>query len=189
MYIIDDADLMTPEAQNCLLKTLEEPPEFATLILIGSRENNFLNTIKSRCMILKFQELSSENIKKYLKEKHNITDISNDMLHIFQGSIGKAEKLIEKQDLYKKITEIIEKVKNLDLIDFLEKADIIYKSQEDKNDILESINILLFDKTKEDIKYLNCINIVEDTKKRLNANGNYNMCIDNMLFRIWEEMH
>lgn len=42
---------------------------------------------------------------------------------------------------------------------------------------------------KENIKYLNCINIVEDTKIRLNANGNYNMCIDNMLLKIWEEMH
>ena len=39
VYIIDDADKMTNEAQNCLLKTLEEPPEFVTIILIGSNEN------------------------------------------------------------------------------------------------------------------------------------------------------
>ena len=42
---------MTKEAQNCLLKTLEEPPEYVTIILIGSNENSFLTTIKSRCMI------------------------------------------------------------------------------------------------------------------------------------------
>ena len=46
VYIIDDADYMTKEAQNCLLKTLEEPPGFATIILIGSNENAFLTTIK-----------------------------------------------------------------------------------------------------------------------------------------------
>ena len=45
VYIIDDSDKMTPEAQNGLLKTLEEPPEYITIILIGSNENSFLSTI------------------------------------------------------------------------------------------------------------------------------------------------
>ena len=49
VYIINNADTMTIEAQNCLLKTLEEPPEYVTIILIGSDENSFLTTIKSRC--------------------------------------------------------------------------------------------------------------------------------------------
>lgn len=189
VYIIDDADLMTTEAQNCLLKTLEEPPEFVTIILIGAKENSFLSTIKSRCTIIKFQNIENKEIKKYLKENYEITDISENMLQIFQGSIGKAEVLKDKQDLYNNVFEIIEKIKSLDLIDILKKADIIYKSQEDKFEILESINVMLFKKSKEDIKFLNCIDIVEDTKKRLNSNGNYNMCIDNMLFKIWEEMH
>ena len=61
--------------------------------------------------------------------------------------------------------------------------------QEEKKDILESINIILFKKSNEDIRFLNCIDIVEDTKRRLNANSNYNMCMDNMLFKIWEEIH
>ena len=43
VYIIDQADLMTKEAQNCLLKTLEEPPEFVTIILVGTNENAFFN--------------------------------------------------------------------------------------------------------------------------------------------------
>ena len=189
VYIIDDADLMTVEAQNCLLKTIEEPPEFVTIILIGSRENSFLSTIKSRCTIIKFQDIEDEQIKKYLAEKYEISNISENMLEIFGGSIGKAEILKGKQELYNNIIEIVEKIKVLDLIEILKKADIIYKSPEDKNDILESMNVILFKKSKQDIRYLNCIGIVEDTKKRLNTNGNYNMCIDNMLFKIWEEMH
>jgi DNA polymerase-3 subunit delta' len=189
VYIIDDADLMTNEAQNCLLKTIEEPPEFVTIILIGSKESSFLSTIKSRCMIIKFQNISDEQIKKYLKDKYQMNDISENMLEIFQGSIGKAEVLREKQELYNSVSNVIEKIKSLDLIDFLKTADIIYKSQDDKYDILESINVLLFNKSKQDIRFLNCIDIVEDTKRRLNSNGNYNMCIDNMLFKIWEEMH
>ena len=57
VYIINDADKMTVEAQNCLLKTLEEPPEYATIVLIGSNENAFLTTIKSRCMIIHFNKI------------------------------------------------------------------------------------------------------------------------------------
>ena len=189
VYIIDDADLMTTEAQNCLLKTLEEPPEFVTIILIGSKENSFLSTIKSRCTIIKFQSIDNEEIKKYLREKYETNNISEDMLDIYGGSIGKAEDLKDKQELFLNIIEIIKKIKILELPEVFKKADIIYKSQDDKNDILEAINVVLFKMSKQDIRYLNCINIVEDTKKRLNTNANYNMSIDNMLFKIWEEMH
>ena len=68
VYIIDNADFMTTEAQNCLLKTLEEPPEFVTIILIGSKENSFLSTIKSRCTIIKFQPKEDEQIRNYLSQ-------------------------------------------------------------------------------------------------------------------------
>ncbi len=189
VYIIDNADLMTKEAQNCLLKTLEEPPEFVTIILVGASENSFLSTIKSRCTIIKYQNIADEEILQYLKQKHNIDNISEDLIPVFQGSIGKAENYKDKQELYDDIFNIIDNAKKLDLIDFLKKADLLYKMQEEKKDILESINIILFKKSNEDIRFLNCIDIVEDTKRRLNANSNYNMCMDNMLFKIWEEIH
>ena len=189
VYIINNADLMTREAQNCLLKTLEEPPEFVVLILIGSVENNFLSTIKSRCTILKFQDISKEEIKIYLKDKYEMENITDNMLDIFQGSIGRAEKLKDKQELYDSIYDIIENIKQEDIIEILKKADIIYKSQDDKFEILEYMNIICFNKSKEDIRFVNCIDIIEETKKRLKSNSNYNMSIDNMLFKIWEEMH
>ena len=51
------------------------------------------------------------------------------------------------------------------------------------------INLLLFKYGKRDIRYINCIKVIEETKKRLKANSNYDMCIDNMLFNIWEEIN
>ena len=99
------------------------------------------------------------------------------------------EILKDKEELYGSIDKIINNIEKMDLIDTLKNADIIYKSQEDKQDILEYINIILFKKAKQNQKYLNCINIVEDTKKRLRANSNYNMTIDNMIMTIWEEIH
>ena len=189
VYLIDQADTMTREAQNCLLKTLEEPPEFVNIILIGSNESNFLSTIKSRCTILKFENIPNQQIETYLKEKYDLQDIAQSMIEAAAGSIGKAEILKDKQELYIAIDQVINQIEKLDLIDTLKKADIIYKSQEDKQEILDYMNSILFKKAKENQKYLNCITIVEEAKKRLKANSNYNMTIDNMIMTIWEEIH
>lgn len=189
VYIINDADKMTKEAQNCLLKTLEEPPEFSTIILIGTNENAFLSTIKSRCMILHFQKIEDEKIKQYLSNQLEETNITENMLKMFQGSIGKAIKLKDKQELYNKIENIIENLNKKDLIDVSNSAEIIYQSKEEIMEILEYMNILLFEKAKTNAKWIKGISIVEETKKRLQQNANYDMCIDNLLFNMWEEIN
>ena len=189
VYIINDADKMTKEAQNCLLKTLEEPPEFSTIILIGTNENAFLSTIKSRCMILHFQKIEDEKIKQYLSNQLEENNITENMLKMFQGSIGKAIKLKDKQELYNKIENIIENLNKKDLIDVSNSAEIIYQSKEEIMEILEYMNVLLFEKAKTNVKWIKGISIVEETKKRLQQNANYDMCIDNLLFNMWEEIN
>lgn len=188
VYIIDDADLMTKEAQNCLLKTLEEPPEFAVILLIGSNENAFLPTIKSRCMILHFNRLSDSEIKSYLQEQYNELNVTQSMLDIAGGSIGRAINLKDKQEDYSEVEEIINNLDKKDLIDIVQASEILYKSKEDINDILDYINIILLKMAKENYLYTNCIKIVENTKKRLAQNANYDMCIDDMLFKMCEEI-
>lgn len=188
VYIIDDADTMTQEAQNCLLKTLEEPPEFATIILLGSQESRFLTTIKSRCMILKFKPIEDEKIKQYLEKSYGLINITQNQLQMFQGSIGKAIELKNKQEDYDKIEMMIQNLNKKDLIDLVELAEPLYKAKEEIFEILEYINILLLKCAKENELYTNCIKIVENTKKRLKQNGNYDMCIDDMIFNIWEEL-
>ena len=189
VYLIDNADLMNKEAQNCFLKTLEEPPEFAVIILIGSNENSFLPTIKSRCMILHYKELNDEEIREYLQKEFNEQNISQNLIDIAGGSIGRAIKLKNKQDEYLKIEEIINNIAKRDLIDIVQESETLYKSKDDINDILEYINIILLKMAKTNYLYTNCISIVEDTKKRLIQNANYDMCIDNMLFKMWEEIN
>ena len=188
VYIIDNADSMTKEAQNCLLKTLEEPPEFATIILIGSNENEFLATIKSRCMILHFNPIEDIYIRMYLKEQYQIDDISQNMLDMFQGSIGKAITLKDKQEQYLQLESLINNLKQKDLIDILQGAEILYKAKDEIYEILDYINILLLKKAKVNYEYTICIEYVENTKKRLQKNANYDMCIDNMLFNMWEQL-
>ena len=187
VYIINSADLMTKEAQNALLKTLEEPPEFVTIILVGENENEFLATIKSRCMILHFNPISNSDMKKYLEENYNMNVTSN-MLDVFQGSIGKAIELKDKQEEYLTIENAIENLEKEDLIDLIKKLDILYTSKDEILDMLDYINIILLKKSKENVKYTDCIKIVENTKRRIAQNANYDMSIDNMLFNIWEEV-
>ena len=189
VYIIDDADYMTKEAQNCLLKTLEEPPGFATIILIGSNENAFLTTIKSRCMILHFNPIEDIEIRKYLEKNYQINNITQNMLDIFQGSIGKAITLKDKQEQYEKLDSIVNNLSKKDLIDILNLADELYKSKEEIFEMLDYINIILLKMAKTNYQYTNCIKIVENTKRKIKQNANYDMCIDNMLFNMWEEVN
>ena len=186
IYIIDDAEVMTTEAQNCLLKTLEEPPEFAIIILIGSNENAFLSTIKSRCMVIRFQNIEDEEIKQYMQDNYGITNLTQAM---FQGSIGRAILLKDKQEEYNKIIDIIDSLNSKDLIEIIKLSEILYEAKEEIFEILEYMNILLLKKAKENVLYANCIEIVENTKKRLKQNANYDMCIDNMVFNMWEEIN
>ena len=187
VYIIDDADTMTTEAQNCLLKTLEEPPEFATIILIGTNENNFLPTIKSRCMILRFQPIEDEQIKKYMKENYGMNNLTQNQLALFQGSIGKAILLKDKQDKYLQIENMVQSLNQKDLLSILKLAEPLYESKEDIFEILEYMNIILLNHARENYLYTDCIKIVEETKKRLRQNANYDMCIDNLMFNMWEK--
>ena len=85
VYLINDAELMTQEAQNCLLKTLEEPPEYIVIILITSNENKVLNTIKSRCMKLYFNNLDKNSVKKVLTEQFEMKDINDSFLDGFSA--------------------------------------------------------------------------------------------------------
>mgnify|MGYP001625096454 CR=1 FL=1 len=189
VYIINDADKMTTEAQNCLLKTLEEPPEYSIIILIGNNENGFLNTIRSRCMIITFQPIDNVLIQKYIKEEYGIDNISANLLEAFEGSIGKAILLKDKKEQYEKIEKLIEELDKKNIIDILKLSEEIYEDKNEIVNILEYMNIILIKLAKENIKYINCIHIVEETKKRLNQNANYDMSIDNMIFNMWEEIN
>ena len=188
VYIINNSEKMTVDAQNCLLKTLEEPPEYATIILVCNNEAQMLTTIKSRCTKISFKELSKEEIATYF-EKETKERISSNILKLSEGSIAKAVQIKDKESLYNSIESIIKNIEKTPKSKLFGEAEIIYKSTDDISEILDYMNILFFEKSKENIKYINCIEIVENAKKRLKSNSNYNMTIDNLLMQIWEEIN
>ena len=180
VYIIENSDTMTTEAQNCLLKTLEEPPEYITIILICTNEDNLLSTIKSRCTRMHFEAIDTEEIKKYINQNYPEQHISENIINLSQGSIGKAIKLNENKDIYENIEKIFLSMQNKDLIEIIQMSEEIYKTKEEISMILDYMNVILLKLSKQNIKYIRCIDIVEQTKKRLKANSNYDMCIDNL---------
>ena len=74
VYIVDDAELMTPQAQNALLKTIEEPPSYAVLIFLTSSPESLLATIRSRCVLLRMKPVDKAQIRDYLIREMEIPD-------------------------------------------------------------------------------------------------------------------
>lgn len=192
VFIINDAEKMTQEAQNSLLKTLEEPPEYVTIILIVSNENMMLNTIKSRCLRLYFKNISDEDMMKYIKSNNMISQASNNIINLCNGSFSKLERVSENLDKYMEIEGLCKNIieRKMSIIDIFNSSELIYKSKDDIQDILEYMIVILYNKIKEDSiynnKYFNMIRIIENARKKLNSNSNYDMCIDEMLLKLSE---
>ena len=180
---------MTREAANGLLKTLEEPPSYAVLILITTNESKLLATIKSRCTKIAFQSLSEEEIKTYLKIQDNERSMTSHMLKQYQGSIGMLIKIGEEQEAYTQIENVINNIKKEDITQIWKKAEVLYQAKEKIMDLLDYMNVIFLEKLREeqDMRYTKAVDIIEETKKRITANANYDMSIDNLLLRIWEQ--
>lgn len=189
VYIINDSHLMTKEAQNSLLKTLEEPPEYVTIILIAANENLFLPTIKSRCTKLIFNKLTNNELKEILENKCNYENITELILKIADGSVEKALSLQGKEELYKKIKDLYCDLENVSIIDIINSKEEIFKNKEEAIEFLEYINLIFFDNINKNVNYIECMKILEDTKDRLKKNNNYDMTIDNFNMAIWEEIN
>lgn len=181
IYIINDSETMTEEAQNCLLKTLEEPAEYIVIILLTSNESKLLTTVKSRCLKIPMQEISKDDINTYLKQNYQ-DFIDENLIKMSGGSIGKAIKLQEDKSIYQELSNLLNEIDTKDLSFLFNNSEILYKQKDKINDILDYIIIYLYN-TKERDK-LDLIKYVEETKRRLNSNSNYDMCIDYLLMNL-----
>lgn len=183
VYIIDNADCMSEESQNCLLKTLEEPPEYAVIILVCSNENKMLQTIKSRCIIIKFEGLSDSQISQAL----NTND--KELIRLCDGSLEKADKIQDNKETYNKLKDLANFLEQGSMIDVFNNADVLYSSKDEIIDLLDFLNIIFFEKSMQNIRSAKAVSIIENTKKKIMANNNLDMSIDYMLMHILEECY
>ncbi|MBP3708258.1 MAG: DNA polymerase III subunit delta' [Clostridia bacterium] len=192
VYIINNADTMTKEAQNGILKTLEEPQEYVVIILIASSENNILTTIKSRCTKLYFNNLSNDEIKQYINKKLNINVYDDEIVKLCNGSIAKAEEVMQKQDLLEKVKHFIANIEKISKLNFIRQSQLLNDNKEDVLLILEYIYIILFYRAKRVTNingYINAMKVVQEAINKLAISNNFDMTIDYMLIKIWEEIN
>lgn len=183
IYIINDADKMTVSAQNALLKVLEEPPLYVIIILIGSNEHLFLNTIRSRCIKVNFQELEKNELKDYFE--NNGISTNEKFLELYEGSIGKAKKIEGLENNYIELEELILNCKNMKRLDFIKKCSSLI-TKDNIDEMLKYINVLLFRVGKNERNYLAAIERVNKAIKQYKSNCNMEMILDNMFLDIYE---
>ncbi len=158
IYIIDHADLMTEEAQNALLKTVEEPPEYAVIFLLTENGEKLLPTITSRCVMLKLRNIKDTLIKKYLMEKLEVPDYKADMCTAFaQGNIGRAI-LLAKSERFNEIREesvnLLKNIRDMELNELIEAIRHIHAYKLEVEDYFDIImiwyrDVLMYKATKE----------------------------------------
>ena len=116
-------------------------------------------------------------------------ELTNERLKAFDGSIERAIKIEEKKEIYDEIQRIFSNIENYTLLDVIGKLDCLYKNKEIIYDILDYITILFMQKARKQAKYITYIETIEEVKKNLKANSNYDMSIDKILYKIWEESY
>lgn len=143
VYIIEDAEKMNVQAQNALLKTLEEPPAYAVLLLLTSNLEALLQTIRSRCITLTMKPVSELQIQQYLMKEVQIPDYQAAVCAAFaRGNVGRAKELAvstEFETLKEETLQLLQQLSQKSLADLAAFA----KGKADKNSNTEGFLELL----------------------------------------------
>ena len=113
IYIVDEAEKLTVQAQNALLKTIEEPPAYGIIILLTTNADIFLQTILSRCVKLDFKPVGDDLVEKYLKDNYQLSDYEIRFALAFaQGNIGRAVAIATSPDFARLKESVLRVVKH-----------------------------------------------------------------------------
>lgn len=133
VYIIDEADKMNEAAQNAILKTLEEPPEYSVILLLAKGTGSFLQTILSRCVVLRLKPVEPGIIRDLLVKEHGIPDYLANLCAAFScGSVGTAVKYATDGSFSEIKDDVLHIVKHIDDMKQSEIADMLSSFDSDK---------------------------------------------------------
>lgn len=216
VYILNEAEKMTVQAQNAILKTLEEPPEYTVIILLTTNVNSLLPTILSRCVVLNMKPVADELIRKFLMKEMQVPDYKAEVCTAFaRGNVGKAKLLASSEDFENVKNEVLGLLKYIQDMELYEMTAAIKKINEYKLDVNDYLDIcaiwyrdvLLFKATKdvnhlvfrEEVQALRSVALrssyegietvieaLDKAKSRLNANVNFDLTMELLLLTIKE---
>lgn len=144
IYIVDEAEKLTVQAQNALLKTIEEPPAYGIIIFLTTNADMFLPTIVSRCINLNLYPLASKLVKAYLMEEFKVPDYKADVCVAFsQGNMGKAIQLAKSAEFDFVKSQFIRLIKNIENIGYIELLQAVKDAQSEEFGLQEYLDFIL----------------------------------------------
>ena len=158
IYLVPEAEKMTEAAQNALLKTIEEPPEYGIVILMSSNISALLPTIQSRCLTMEFRPLSTAVVESFVKEHCQVPDYQARASAAFaQGNLGKAMRYAKSEDFIERKDHIISLLRHVEQMDLSEMLAVIKDLGTRKDEVRDYIDlmvlwyrdVLLFKATKD----------------------------------------
>ena len=216
IYIINEAEKMNVQAQNALLKTLEEPPEYAVIIILTTNVDALLPTILSRCVVLNMKPVEDCLVKEFLMKYVQVPDYKAEVCAAFaRGNIGKAKILASSEEFDKIKTEAIALLKHIDEMNINDISKTIKQMNEYKleiNDFLDILAIwyrdaLMFKATadannlifRDEIRFIKqtasrstyegleiILKALDKAKSRLSANVSFDLTMELLLLTIKE---
>ena len=217
IYLINDAEKMSVQAQNALLKTLEEPPDYVVIMLLTSNISALLPTIISRSTVLNMRPVDDKTVRKYLMERIHVPDYQADICVAFaRGNIGKAKHLATSEDfdnIKNDAVRVLKYAHEMEMSEFVSALNQISVYKINIEDYLDILliwyrDVLMFKATgdldslvfKEEIRSIReragrssyeaverIIEAIEKTKVRLKANVNFELAMELLLLAIKEE--
>jgi DNA polymerase-3 subunit delta' len=143
IYIVDEAEKMTVQAQNALLKTIEEPPSYAIIMLLTTNQEAFLPTILSRCVQLKLKPQTDAVVKSYLMGSLGIKESRADIYAAFaRGNLGRAIHLASSEEFQLLYSELLHMLKHLKEMDIMELLFYIKKMKDENLDIYDCLDFM-----------------------------------------------
>ncbi len=179
IYIVDDAEKMNIQAQNALLKTIEEPPSYGVILLLTTNADAFLPTILSRCIRLDLKPVADAKLKDFLMKKCGVVDYQADICVDFsQGIVGKAITLASSShfnEIKDAALQLVKRVKDIDLSEMIAAVKHISEYKLDINDFFDMMMIwyrdVLLYKATTDVNGLVFKDEVYEIKKQANTSS------------------
>ncbi|MDD3766554.1 MAG: AAA family ATPase [Eubacteriales bacterium] len=203
VFIFPNAETMTVGAQNALLKVFEEPPSYCVIILITQNENMLLPTIRSRAVTIKFAPLEDEYIRRYLVQKYAVSD--DVIVRLCAGSIAKADSLVQEDgisELIGEFTALFRKFASHDMECVYQAIAVFEREKERFGVLLDLISAIAYDSAAltqpegplkiagfNPAAALQVLEMVEEARRALQSNRNYNMVVSELLIQTWGLMH
>lgn len=217
IYLVNDAHKLTLQAQNALLKTIEEPPSYVVIILLTDNMDALLPTITSRCVTLGLKPIRENLVKEYLVDRLHIPEYDADIQASFaQGNIGKAQQMATSEEFAQMTENALQLLKYSHEAELYELVDAIKKMSEEKENIFDYLDlfrmwfrdVLLFKATREvdslvfkqEIKFIkeqarrssyegleDIISSIQKAEARLRANVNFDLTMELLFLTIREK--